>query len=321
MEYSQKYTLVAFLAPTGAGTEFTMADWPLHVTLADVFAITLNAAVEQVLTDVLAKQSPVRLTAGEYTTLGTTKVTLLNKSSELQNLHDTVVDVLEQNDATFNTPEFTRTGFLPHSTVQKTGGLKAGDEFTITAVSLVDMFPGGDWQQRKVLRNFTLGTTVQFESFFQNDEFTITRMAEADVPEAVQLINHAFAYQDAAKGEPRTSERVLQKQMAKQMFYVWRDVNGTFAATVYIIPGDHTVHFGLLAVADKFRGKGLAPAIIAAVEAYARASKAHTLELDYISIASWLENYYKKYGFAKTGVSEDIGWCKLVQMHKSLPCN
>lgn len=156
MKYSQKYTLVAFLKPIEVGAEFAMVDWPLHMTLADVFAIGLDTTIEQNLTDLLAKKSPISLSVGEDATLGTTKVSLINKNSELQNLHDEIVDLLELNGVEFNTPEFTRKGFLPHSTIQKSGRLNAGDEFEITSVSFVDMFPEGEWQQRKILKNFNL---------------------------------------------------------------------------------------------------------------------------------------------------------------------
>lgn len=156
MEYSQKYTLVAFLRPVEVGTEFAMGDWPMHVTLADVFANRLDGEIEQKLTDLLAKQAPISLSVGEDTTLGATKVVLINKNSELQNLHDEIVGLLVLSGVKFNTPEFVGKGFLPHSTIRKSGRLNAGDEFEITSVSLIDMFPGGDWQQRKVLSNFNL---------------------------------------------------------------------------------------------------------------------------------------------------------------------
>ncbi|MFZ3010162.1 MAG: hypothetical protein WA030_04075 [Candidatus Microsaccharimonas sp.] len=156
MKYSQKYTLVAFLKPIEVGTEFAMVDWPLHVTLADVFAIGLDTAIEQKLTDLLARQLPISSSVGEDATLGTTRVALINNNSKLQDLHDKIVDLLELNGAEFNTPEFTGKGFLPYSTIQKSGRLSTGDEFKITSVSLVDMFPEGEWQQRKVLNNFNL---------------------------------------------------------------------------------------------------------------------------------------------------------------------
>ena len=80
MNYSQKYTLVAFLKPLEVGAEFHMADWPLHITLADVFAIDLSPSLEQQLTELLASQPPVKLSVGEDATLGTTNVALVSGS-------------------------------------------------------------------------------------------------------------------------------------------------------------------------------------------------------------------------------------------------
>lgn len=94
--------------------------------------------------------------ADKESVLGTTGVMLLKKNSELVNLHNNVVDRLVLDGAIFNTPEFTKDGFLPHSTVQKTGNLYSGDVRNITTISLIDMFSGGDWRQRKILRNFKL---------------------------------------------------------------------------------------------------------------------------------------------------------------------
>lgn len=147
---------MTFLKPIEVGAEFKMADWPLHITLADVFAIELKTGIQQKLTNLLAEQPSLVLSVGQDATLGTTNVALINKDNGLQYLHNKIVDVLELNGAEFNTPEFTRTGFLPHLTVQKSGRLNAGDKFEITSISLVDMFPAGDWQQRKVLNNFNL---------------------------------------------------------------------------------------------------------------------------------------------------------------------
>ncbi len=156
MNYSQKYTLVAFLKPIQISTEFKMSDWPLHITLADVFAIELTNTITQQLTDLFARQSQIKLSVGEDAILGTTKVALIKKNGELQILHNKIIDLLELNGAEFNSPEFTREGFLPHSTIQRSGRLNIGDGVEITSVSIVDMLPGGDWQQRKVLNNFNM---------------------------------------------------------------------------------------------------------------------------------------------------------------------
>jgi 2'-5' RNA ligase len=131
-----------------------MTEWPLHITLANVFAVDLDTSIKQKLSSLLASQPPISLLAGEDAVLGTTDVVLIERTDELQSLHDQIIGLLELNGAKFNTPEFTRAGFLPHSTIQKSGRLHKGDKVTINTISLVDMFPNQNWQQRRVLTNF-----------------------------------------------------------------------------------------------------------------------------------------------------------------------
>jgi 2'-5' RNA ligase len=134
-----------------------MADWPLHITLADVFAVELDINLERKLTSLLASHQPITLLAKGDSTLGTTKVTLIEENDRLYNLHGQIIDLLENNGAKFNTPEFTRAGFLPHSTIQKSKRLYEGDSLEISTISLIDMFPQNDWEQRKIVKNFKLG--------------------------------------------------------------------------------------------------------------------------------------------------------------------
>ncbi len=160
MEYSQKYTLVAFVDPVNVGREFDMSDWPLHITLADVFAIDRPGSnIEQSLRDRLKNQSELRVVAKKEAHLGDTEAVLLEKTDQLYALHLKVVDLLTLSGAKFNSPEFTRTGFIPHSTVQKSGKLIPGDEVLISQLALVDMFVNNNWQQRRVLSTFELKET------------------------------------------------------------------------------------------------------------------------------------------------------------------
>ncbi len=157
MSYSQKYSLVSFINPVTSGDEFDMADWPLHVTLADVFAIDLlNTNIETKLEELLSGQLPVITTAGKEANLGTARVVLLNKTEELAALHECIVALLEENGVKFNTPEYTKAGFMPHCTVQKTEKLESGKEVMINSLALVDMFHNKNWQQRKILNIFSL---------------------------------------------------------------------------------------------------------------------------------------------------------------------
>lgn len=154
------------------------------------------------------------------------------------------------------------------------------------------------------------------KNYFHSDLFTVERATQRDIPELMELINHAFQYQDEAKGMSRIDSIGLQKKMEKTEFYIWRDATSKLAACCYVAFNAHTAHFGLLAVSDDLRRKGLAPSILAAIEAYALGNE--TLELDYMSLSPWLDRYYERYGFEKTGLVEDIKWSKLIRMQKRL---
>lgn len=161
-------------------------------------------------------------------------------------------------------------------------------------------------------------TIVSIEPYFHSDACTVARASEEDIPAVVALINHAFEYQDEAKGEKRIDEAALRKKLATSEFYVWKDDAGNLVATTYVVLEADKAHFGLLAVADELRGKRLASSIITAIEEYARANNKSILELDYMSLSPWLGKYYERYGFVKTGFVEGIGYTELVQMQKKL---
>ncbi len=157
MAYSQKYALVHFVSPITDGTQFHMSDWLLHTTLADTFAIDRRGTnIDAKLAALLAQTTPVTTTALNESILGTAHVVLLDQTPQLEKLHNDIVSLLEENGVAFNNPEFTHGGFIPHSTIQKSGQLQIGDTITIDTISLVDMFPNNDWQQRKVVATFAL---------------------------------------------------------------------------------------------------------------------------------------------------------------------
>ena len=157
MPHSQNYCLVSFIEPVDLGSEFDMADWPLHVTLADVFSINLEGSnIELKLQELLSTQRIVSSITVKETVLGTTKVLVIEKTAELNVLHTNIVNLLEDNGAIFNNPEYTREGFLPHCTIQKTQKLHTAQQVEITTIALIDMFPNENWQQRKVISLFSL---------------------------------------------------------------------------------------------------------------------------------------------------------------------
>lgn len=157
MIYSQKYTIVHFISPIENDVQFQMSDWPLHITLADVFAVDRHdSTIDSKLTALLSEITIVKTKAMNDGTLGTAPVVLLEKTSQLQQLHSRLIELLKENGADFNNPEFTNDGFIPHSTIQKNSRLNIGEYINIDSLSIVDMLPDGNWQQRKVLATFGL---------------------------------------------------------------------------------------------------------------------------------------------------------------------
>jgi hypothetical protein len=157
MTYSQKYCIVSFLEPKVVGDEFDMSQWPLHVTLADVFTIERSSSGIDIKIGQLAdKINAFVVTAAQPDKLGETDVILIEKSASLLKLHDDLVNLLESNGAVFNTPEFNRDGFLPHCTIQEFNRLSQGERVEIRSLALIDMFPDSDWTRRRVLQVFQL---------------------------------------------------------------------------------------------------------------------------------------------------------------------
>jgi len=141
------------------GYQYPYTDWPLHVTLADVFAIGLAGQdVVGKLAAFASQQKPFTTTAGQDTFFGPngeTRVTLIDMSPELLALHNNLIDLLEDNGVVFNVPEYTRAGFLAHATVGSHGRLQQGDTVRFDSLTLIDMFPDQDPYQRKVLGTYT----------------------------------------------------------------------------------------------------------------------------------------------------------------------
>ena len=161
MQFSQKYTIIQLFEDIPEGAEFSSNNWPLHSTVVDTFANDWDvAAITKRLTGLLKQSKPFATTATDEAFFGPrqeTQVMLLKKTPELAELHNAVVDLLEEGNLKLNDPQFARGGFLPHATVQSHAQLNKGDEVFFTALSIIDMFPHEDPYKRKVLKTIKLG--------------------------------------------------------------------------------------------------------------------------------------------------------------------
>jgi hypothetical protein len=165
MSFKQKYTVVQFIKPVRVGTKFTMDEWPAHITIADTFAANIDNTLTQELGSFLAPEKNFVVKAGQESILGDannpTRVVLIENSIDLQSLHNKLIHFLELRGAVFNSPEFTRKGFLPHCTFKNTPYLKKGELVKVHELSLIDLFVNGDWKLRKVLRSTEMQANEQ----------------------------------------------------------------------------------------------------------------------------------------------------------------
>lgn len=159
MKLTQKYTVIQLIEPLADGTEWEMGDWPLHVTLADVFSVDGNSK------DILRALETLKLTkpvssqvVGEdwFGPKQNIKVKLLDKSPEFTDLHTQIIKALKSLNVRFNNPEYVLSGFKPHSTVQAEKGLKNNDVVEFNALTLIDMFPDENAYRRRIVHTLKL---------------------------------------------------------------------------------------------------------------------------------------------------------------------
>lgn len=158
---------------------------------------------------------------------------------------------------------------------------------------------------------------LNLQSFFSLNDYSIRKTQDDDINALISIINDAYSYQDKAKGEPRTNLEHLRKRISETDFYTILYAN-TVIGCVYLEPKNAMLHLGLLTVAPKYRGQGIARHVLMAIEAYAKNYQYISLELDYMSLAPWLKIYYERYGFLETGEIQSWGAIELVHMRKIL---
>ena len=159
--FTQKYAIVQLFENVPEGMQFSSSDWPLHATIVDVFAIDWDApTIVANLAELLAHHAQAATVAGDDTFFGPDKqvrVVLLQKTDSLIELHNDVVRLLEKSGLQPNNPQYIGKGFVPHSTVQKHARLHKGDAISFNALTIIDMFPDNDPDQRKVLKTIRIG--------------------------------------------------------------------------------------------------------------------------------------------------------------------
>jgi len=157
---TQKWAIIAPLESMEEGAEFLPSEFPLHITLAGVFAINNTGTVlSEKLLELLAHQTAFQAFTDTDEYFGPNKdiyVMKLQKTPELMSLYHKIHDTLNQLGATFNEPQYEVDGYIPHSTVQKNVRLSTNQVISVNTVAIVDLFPNGDGHKRKIFKIITL---------------------------------------------------------------------------------------------------------------------------------------------------------------------
>lgn len=158
--FTQKWAIISLLEDVEEGAEFYYTDFPLHVTLAGVFAVDKDGKqLANELANLLDRQHPIEIEAEEKAMFGPNKdiaVMKVKKNPELMSLYRLIYQWLEHAGARYNSPEYQGKGYLPHSTFQKTGSLSKGERRILTSVCLVDLYPHNDGYKRKIYKTVDL---------------------------------------------------------------------------------------------------------------------------------------------------------------------
>jgi len=155
MVFTQKYTIISPLESIVEDQVFKSSNWPLHVTLADTFALPLldNTIISQL--GSVTEGRNIKITGLETARFGKhreVEVMLLQPSEELVESHTNIIDILLANGATFSDPQYTKSGFIGHVTQQKDSSLKENETRDLTSIAIIDMFPNKDPNLRKVMK-------------------------------------------------------------------------------------------------------------------------------------------------------------------------
>lgn len=150
-----RLVVVLPLQPLTVGDGFSLADWPLHVTVAPTFVVTVA------LGDVIATVGPLLSTAPDlrvrvghdegFGRSGRIPVSVVEPSRELNDLHGRLVAALSGKGAVFDDPEFIGADYRAHVTRTRSARSHPGDLLTLTQAVIVDMEPEGDGRLRRVV--------------------------------------------------------------------------------------------------------------------------------------------------------------------------
>ena len=140
------YVVVLPTSPFEVGVGFTVADWPLHVTVVPPFASAVGTIrLEAVLRATAGGYAPINVPIGRDAYFGADRDILASLFADpvaLVELHLQLLLALEREcGIILEEPQYSREGYRPHVTAANTGRTREGEELQFSQVALVEMSP------------------------------------------------------------------------------------------------------------------------------------------------------------------------------------
>ena len=153
----QKHCLVQFLDPVEDTTRFSSDAWPLHSTIAGVFAFDRQTHGEDFYETIAEQDALTTYTTkrGHFGPNEDVPVMLIERTPELARLHQNIVDFVLSRQGIFKPPHYIGENYCPHITIPD-NNVQPDVPIVFDALSLVDMSPNGDATMRQVLATIVL---------------------------------------------------------------------------------------------------------------------------------------------------------------------
>jgi GNAT superfamily N-acetyltransferase len=128
----------------------------------------------------------------------------------------------------------------------------------------------------------------------------------SDVDAIVRLVNRAFVAESPYVEGERINAQGVREMWARGQFLLG-EVEGMLTACIFIEGRGERAHLGLVSVEPAQQGNGIGSQLMAAAEAHCRAAGFREMELRFINHRTELDRFYRRMGFAPSGLAEEAG--------------
>jgi N-acetylglutamate synthase-like GNAT family acetyltransferase len=152
---------------------------------------------------------------------------------------------------------------------------------------------------------------------------TVRYAEKRDVPALVHLINTAYEAERFFVTGDRTNAKEIDRLLTEGAFTVAVGASDVLIGCGHVEMRGDRAYFGMLSVRPDLQGQGIGRALVAAIEADARAAGAGHMDIAVVNLREDLLRFYARLGYAGTGTAPYVHRpvlqpCHFVRMTKPL---